>query len=194
MKKALKCEQYTETVLKTTVLQTASPGFLEELLIEIKPQMAMPMFMLTDEGSMGNDMYLVSKGQLKVFVNGNWVGKIKEGDFFGEIALLLRCGRRSATIITHMYCDLFLIRRNSFINLMFDYPKDIEAIMEIAKQRFIRTGEMLDIDTKERMGITHAKDPDIWRSLLPTEHDSIRPLNKAFRKGFKNSALVSSSG
>ena len=62
LKKALKCEQYTETVLKTPFLKTSSPGFLEELLIELKPQMAMPMFMLTDEGSMGNDMYLVSKG------------------------------------------------------------------------------------------------------------------------------------
>ena len=62
LKKALKCEQYTETVLRTPILKTASPGFLEELLIELKPQMAMPMFMLADEGSMGNDMYLVSKG------------------------------------------------------------------------------------------------------------------------------------
>ena len=77
---------------------------------------------------------------------------------------------------------------------MFDYPRDIETIMGVAKERFVRTGDMLDIDTKERMGISYAKDPDIWRNLLPTEYDSIRPLNKAFRKAFKNSSLVSSSG
>jgi CRP-like cAMP-binding protein len=87
--------------------------------------MAMPMFMLTDEGNTGNDMFLVSKGKLKVYVNGNWVGRIEEGEYFGEIAMLLKCGRRSATVITHEYCDLFIIKRNSFENLMFDYPKDV---------------------------------------------------------------------
>jgi hypothetical protein len=53
---------------------------------------------------------------------------------------------------------------------------------------------MLDVDTLDRMGIRYTKDEGIWRSTRPSNLDVLRPMNKAYRKSFKHSSLVSGGG
>lgn len=52
------------------------------------------------EGDVGKDMYFISKGTLHVYMGGQFVRVLKDGDYFGEIALLTKAGIRTATIVT----------------------------------------------------------------------------------------------
>jgi CRP-like cAMP-binding protein len=51
-----------------------------------------------EQGSVGNAMYFVNTGMLDVVVNGKRVHVLKEGDFFGEFAILHGAGRTAGIV------------------------------------------------------------------------------------------------
>ncbi len=47
-------------------------------------------------GEAGVGMYIIISGSVDISLNGKFITKLKEGDFFGEIALVEESGRRTA--------------------------------------------------------------------------------------------------
>jgi CRP-like cAMP-binding protein len=64
---------------------------------------------IMQQGDEGTEMYYVQRGELDVFVNKQKVHTLREGDFFGEFALLYGGKRRSATILATSYCRLMAL-------------------------------------------------------------------------------------
>jgi CRP-like cAMP-binding protein len=59
---------------------------------------------------------------------------LKDGDFFGEIALL-SSQPRTASVRTLDYCDMYTIDRDTFEKVLSHYPEIAKNIREIAKTR-----------------------------------------------------------
>ncbi|MEO5583214.1 MAG: cyclic nucleotide-binding domain-containing protein, partial [Saprospiraceae bacterium] len=59
---------------------------------------------------------------------------IGEGDFFGEISLILR-HPRNATIRAIEYCDLYSLDKESFDRVVSHYPEFEKDIQEMARER-----------------------------------------------------------
>ncbi|KAJ8600602.1 hypothetical protein CTAYLR_010044 [Chrysophaeum taylorii] len=78
----------------------------------LKQKICVPMEIVTAEGEFGETMYFVSKGTLSVFVGDREVGKLDEGDHFGETALLTSVGRRNATILADRFVELLSLARD----------------------------------------------------------------------------------
>ena len=114
---------------KTFIFEGCSPGFLEEIVLEMKPKLVMPRVMLTAEGDVGHEFYMIAKGSVDVTIAGNWMRRMAEGEFFGEIAVFMKSGRRTATVFSKSYCDLFFLSKTSLINLIFDFPADAEEML-----------------------------------------------------------------
>jgi CRP-like cAMP-binding protein len=75
-----------------------------------------------NEGSIGDRMYLLDKGQVRIskFISG--IGEealtiLNEGSYFGEMSLI-DAFPRSATAIAHTDCVLFEIYREDFIDML----------------------------------------------------------------------------
>lgn len=51
-------------------------------------------------GEAGVGMYIIVSGSADISLNGKFITKLKEGDFFGEIALVEENGRRTADTIS----------------------------------------------------------------------------------------------
>ncbi|MCX7944723.1 MAG: cyclic nucleotide-binding domain-containing protein [Deltaproteobacteria bacterium] len=75
-----------------------------------------------NEGSTGDRMYLLEKGQVRIskFISG--VGEealsiLNEGSYFGEMSLI-DAFPRSATAIAHTDCELFEIYRDDFVDML----------------------------------------------------------------------------
>lgn len=51
-------------------------------------------------GEAGVGMYIIVTGSVDISLNGKFLTKLKEGDFFGEIALVEENGRRTADTIS----------------------------------------------------------------------------------------------
>ena len=63
------------------------------------------------------------------------ISRLKIGDFFGEIALVLS-QTRTATIRAKTHCDLFALERADFNRVLKDHPQRARQIAETAQQRY----------------------------------------------------------
>ena len=67
---------------------------------------------LFNQGDEGNLAYMIIHGVLDVIVDGKKVGSMRDGEVFGEMALLLN-QKRSATIISSQSTELVSISNSS---------------------------------------------------------------------------------
>jgi CRP-like cAMP-binding protein len=85
--------------------------------------------MLTAEGDVGHEFFMIAKGYVDVSIAGNWIRRMEQGEFFGEIGIFMKSGRRTATTFSKSYADLFFLQKSSLINIIFDFPQDAEEIL-----------------------------------------------------------------
>ncbi|WRH66154.1 MAG: cyclic nucleotide-binding domain-containing protein [Planktothrix sp. GU0601_MAG3] len=113
------------------------PCFIEDLVIKLKPRILPPNDYVIREDQMGQEMYFVKRGQLQAFSEktGKVYNVMAVGSFFGEIALLYD-SRRTASVKTLTYCELFVLYKEDFDKVLKNYPKFSEEIKQIAEKRY----------------------------------------------------------
>lgn len=110
--------------------------FITALVMSLKSIVCLPNFFVVRKGEIGTDMYFVSRGELNVVTDdGNVVFTFRDGGFFGEIALLFDT-KRTATIVSRTYCDMFILTKDDFKKVLRQFPEQSKGIKEIAKERF----------------------------------------------------------
>jgi NTE family protein len=118
------------------------------------------------ENSLGDSMYLIESGQVKVSVNTgpgqqekiiNYLGP---GNFFGEMALLLN-QRRSATVTVVIDGDLWVLRKADMDELLADHP---EIALQLTRELSRRLSDAV-MEVEKRPGYTLAATfgAEAWR-------------------------------
>ena len=106
LKKALQSLLFTETTLEE----------LDKVLAVMQTVKFEPGQNIITQGDSGDKFYVVEHGTLEVIVNGNGVGLLKEGDHFGELALIYEAPR-AATIRAVSDALLWTLDRDNFRNV-----------------------------------------------------------------------------
>lgn len=65
------------------------------------------------QGDQASSYFVIHKGQVEIIINGKVVKTLKEGDYFGEIALLYNA-TRSASVKTVSDCGFWSLDRHTF--------------------------------------------------------------------------------
>ena len=100
---------------------------------------------LFKQGDEGTKAYLINSGILSVVVDNKEVGYMSEGEFFGELALLLN-QKRSATIIAKKASELIEIDKNKFSELIGSASAEVKKIiLEMSEQLSRRTNSEITI-------------------------------------------------
>ena len=87
-------------------------------------------------GDLANEMYMISRGEVEVRDRGGKVVRtLKDGDFFGEIGLLMSTPR-TATVVAKTQCDLFVLKRADFSRILRDHPQFADRMITVAKERY----------------------------------------------------------
>ena len=92
-------------------------------------------------------MFIVVRGEVRVITRNAQnaevvLGNLREGDFFGEIALLT--GKpRTATIITNIDAELLELTRADYENIVTRYPRVKQVLTEFHEQRAYKTIEAM---------------------------------------------------
>lgn len=86
------------------------------------------------KGDVGNEMFIIGHGKVEVMVADKIVAELKAGQFFGEIALL-EDTIRSADVKTSTYCDLYIFKKDDFLDVIEKYPALGEKFNEIYRKR-----------------------------------------------------------
>ncbi|MEO5581749.1 MAG: cyclic nucleotide-binding domain-containing protein [Saprospiraceae bacterium] len=121
---------------KVPMFKDAEPSLLQEIVICLKPCIYTPGDSICTYGDIGDKMYFINKGSVEVISQDGTqrFAIIGEGDFFGEISLILR-HPRNATIRAIEYCDLYSLDKESFDRVASHYPEFEKNIQEMAQER-----------------------------------------------------------
>jgi Cyclic nucleotide-binding domain/Ion transport protein len=121
---------------KVPLFKGADQTLVREVIFKLKPCIYIPGDSICVAGEIGDKMYFINKGSVEVTSqDGKHVyAMLKEGDFFGEVALLMK-QPRNATIRAIDYCDLYSLDKDSFDDVITNYPGFEKHIRNMAKER-----------------------------------------------------------
>jgi NADH dehydrogenase len=87
-----------------------------------------------NQGDLGDNVYIIEKGQCEVVRNGESIAELGAGAYFGEMAVLGNVSR-SATVRATKPTDVLLIPRGDFHQLKTSVPAFGAVFEELARAR-----------------------------------------------------------
>ncbi|ORY50734.1 camp-binding domain-like protein [Rhizoclosmatium globosum] len=88
-------------------------------------------------GDMAEEMYFIKSGTVDIRVESKVVASLKEGDFFGELALIANIPR-TATAQATATCILYKLTRESLMQILQEF-EDVRAQIDMTyNERFLR--------------------------------------------------------
>ncbi len=109
---------------------------------------------LFEEGDLGDRMYIITQGELQVFKamddEPRLLATLKEGDFFGELSLVIRDGRRTATVKAAQDTHLIAILQEDFHKLLKQRPTMAYAMVQELGERLRHSDDAAISDLVEK--------------------------------------------
>ena len=128
-----------ELILKCNLFSNCTEHFTTSLISYLVPHVYNHLDYIIIEGEIGNEMYFINRGQCKVLVNNHPISILKQGQYFGEIALIQSNAIRTASVQALHFTDCLILNRDDFLNLNSKYPKEISKIKNQANKRQIKS-------------------------------------------------------
>jgi len=125
-----------ELIEKIPFLKGADLSLVRDLSVEIRPVVFTPGEVIMRAGQIGRHLYFLSRGAVEVLgPDGKTVvGTLRDGEFFGEVALL-QSRPRTATVRAVDYCDAYVLDKAAFEHVLASYPDFAAHVQEVARQR-----------------------------------------------------------
>ncbi|KAJ3229323.1 hypothetical protein HDU81_005489 [Chytriomyces hyalinus] len=130
--------------------------FLGRIAKVLRPVYFIEGDLIFDQGWVGNEMYFIQQGCVAIIVNGNRVGELRDGAFFGEVALLGEIPR-TATIVAAGNTVLYSFGRSDFSAILKDYEDMALRIKLVYEERMAKIEKEKDEKAKKEAG---ALDPN----------------------------------
>jgi len=125
-----------EVLEKLPLFKGADPLLLNHVIMALRPTSVAAGETIVKEGDMSDAMYLILRGRVDIKDRaGHVVRSLADGDYFGEIGLLLATPR-TASVVAQTQCDLFVLKRNEFSKILRDHNQLAETMTKVAKERY----------------------------------------------------------
>lgn len=93
------------------------------------------------EGDIGDSMYIIHRGNVRITKGNVVLAVLKENDVFGELSLL-DAETRSASAIANTDCTIFRIEQHAFYELIESRPEIIRGIVKMLCSRLRKINQM----------------------------------------------------
>ena len=110
--------------------------FIRDMILCLQPNVFLPGDYIFKKGEVGNCMYFIGNGSVDVLSADESlvVATLKEGDYFGEIALIKKV-KRTKSVVAKEYCNLYSLEKKNFDTLLVQYPTFKNHIYETFNKR-----------------------------------------------------------
>jgi serine phosphatase RsbU (regulator of sigma subunit) len=113
---------------------------LDNILSMLEVKSLPPDEVLFREGDLGEHFYIVTHGTIEVFLGGGEEGEmplnlVQEGEYLGEMSLVLPGGHRTATARARGDVTLLSMSRAQFLSLTKQHPELSSAMVNVLSQR-----------------------------------------------------------
>ncbi|CAB3261257.1 unnamed protein product [Arctia plantaginis] len=132
------------------------------LLMQIVFKLRVVIFIAGDViikiNTIGDCLYFIDKGTVAIYSDaGQEICHLEDGDFFGEIALVMN-RYRTASAVAVTNCELFRLDKTDFDNTIAYYPTVYETIKKMAINRFETT---CVLDEHRKADVQHSEGNDL---------------------------------
>jgi CPA1 family monovalent cation:H+ antiporter len=117
-----------------SLLQDLSEQTLDRLAAQAKPVTFLQDDLIIEEGERGDALYIISHGAVQVFMDNQYITELRDGDFFGEMALLGDHVRR-ATVKAKLPTRLLRLARRDVLRLAESEPELKNRLAEEGRKR-----------------------------------------------------------
>lgn len=122
-------------ILKTVPLfQSLSQDEHASILTHINMQFYPTHYQLFKKGDSGDSMYIIKSGAVRLADEKGEIATLKEGDFFGEMALI-ESAQRMASAETLSDCEIFILKKDDFAPLLRNNPEIAKKVQAAYKSR-----------------------------------------------------------
>jgi monovalent cation:H+ antiporter, CPA1 family len=111
------------------LFQSLGRSRLRQLSKLLRPELAVPGHLIVRRNQRGDSMYFIASGAVEV-TSLESPKQLGSGDFFGELALLLSDGLRTADVVALTYCQLLVLRRRDFQALL-ETDEELKAQIDV---------------------------------------------------------------
>jgi MFS family permease len=123
-----------ELLRSVPIFRPLPAPIIEELASKLVVVSTAPGEQVIREGDAGDRFYLIGSGEVDVSTDGQPVGTLGTGDYFGEIALL-RDVPRTATVLAKSETRLYALERDEFLSAVTGHPESAEAADAVVASR-----------------------------------------------------------
>jgi voltage-gated potassium channel len=127
----------TRELLDTVPLfKYCSPALRNVLLMALKAQTYAPEGYIVREGELGKEIYFISRGEVEITSNEgeNNHGTLGDGDYFGDLSLVLR-EKRTASVRALTYCEIFILTKGEFDRIKSEYPEITGVLKKMSSEK-----------------------------------------------------------
>ncbi|CAL4084769.1 unnamed protein product [Meganyctiphanes norvegica] len=119
----------------------ADARFVTDVVTKLQYEVYQPGDIIIKEGTIGNKMYFIQEGIVDIVMsNGEVATSLSDGSYFGEICLLTNA-RRTASVRSETYCNLFSLSVEHFNTVLDSYPLMRRTMESVAAERLNKIGK-----------------------------------------------------
>jgi glucose-6-phosphate 1-dehydrogenase len=124
-----------DLLARTAFFAEAPALVLNNLLPAFRPLAVAAGATIVEAGALDDEMYFVCRGELEAIGgDGSRLGVLREGEFFGEMAVLFD-QPRAATVRATTACDLLVLDGDEFRRIVNDFPTVAAEFRRLAEAR-----------------------------------------------------------
>eukprot|EP01064_Diplonema_japonicum_P018382 TRINITY_DN27073_c0_g1_i1.p1 TRINITY_DN27073_c0_g1~~TRINITY_DN27073_c0_g1_i1.p1 ORF type:complete len:559 (+),score=120.61 TRINITY_DN27073_c0_g1_i1:57-1679(+) len=129
-----------DIIQKVPLFKDVSKAFLNAVILHLQPRVVLAGNYICKTGDVGSEMFFISSGEVNVCVEEEGkepkiVATLTDGCFFGEVALIYHT-KRTATVVAHTVCELYILKKVHFEEVLDEFSEYAKAILEKAAERF----------------------------------------------------------
>ena len=133
-----------EFLNKVPLFTYCTPSLRDILLTSLQPCTYAPDGYITREGEIGKEIYFISHGKVEIVTDdgGEVHGSLEAGDYFGDLSLLLG-EKRTASVRSETYCEVFVLTEKEFNRIRQEYPEFREVLKKSSAEKTEKTTELV---------------------------------------------------
>ena len=122
-----------DVIERVPIFRDADPTFVRDVAEQLEPVVHMPGDYVVRAGDLARSMYFISRGTVEIeAADGRHIRYMEQGDFFGEVGLILGAVR-SATVRAVTFCDCYRLTAETWQDLSLSYPGFAQRIVDRAR-------------------------------------------------------------
>lgn len=130
-------------------LQECAPDFVRALCLELQGKVLEAGEVIVNAGDEGDSLFFLHRGEATASIAGSQVGEIREGQCFGEMAVLGLSSTRAATVQCSSRCIVWELSRSHLLKALSLYPSERQRFEDMAAIRLGLNERVLNIIQEE---------------------------------------------